>query len=35
MATFLLVQWFEGYGESILNYNRRSSVVRAGIALVR
>jgi len=35
LATFLYVQWFEGYGESILNYNRRSSIVRAGIALVR
>lgn len=34
-ASYFLVQWFEGYGESILDYNHRSSILRGGIALVR
>lgn len=34
-ASFFLVQWFEGYGEGLLDYDRRSSAVRGGIALVR
>jgi outer membrane phospholipase A len=29
------VQYFDGYGESLLEYNRHSSTVRAGLSLVR
>jgi len=34
-AAYVLVQYFDGYGETLLGYNVRSSNVRAGIALVR
>lgn len=34
-ASYFLVQYFDGYGETLLGYNERSSNVRAGIALVR
>ena len=34
-GTFLLVQYYNGYGESLLDYDRRSETVRAGISLVR
>ena len=34
-ATFLLVQYFDGYGESLLDYRSRSHTVRAGVSLVR
>jgi phospholipase A1/A2 len=34
-ASFFLVQYFEGYGESLLNYNERSSTVRFGFSFVR
>ena len=34
-ATYLLVQYFNGYGESILDYNQKSSTVRGGVSLVR
>ncbi|MBI5381720.1 MAG: phospholipase A [Opitutae bacterium] len=34
-ATYLHAQYFDGYGESLLSYNRRSSMLRAGFSLVR
>lgn len=34
-ATFLLIQYFSGYGESLLDYDQRSETVRAGISLIR
>jgi outer membrane phospholipase A len=34
-ATFFIVQWFQGYGESIRDYNHSTTALRAGIALVR
>lgn len=34
-ATFLLLQYFDGYGESLLRYNQTSTMVRAGFGLVR
>lgn len=33
--TYLLVQYFNGYGESLLSYREQSEVLRAGISLVR
>ena len=33
--TYLLVQYFNGFGESLLMYDRKSESLRAGIALVR
>ena len=33
--TFLMVQYFNGYGESLRDYNRKSSTWRAGFSLVR
>jgi outer membrane phospholipase A len=34
-ATYILIQYWNGYGESLLDYNKRSSTVRAGFSLVR
>ncbi len=34
-ASYFLVQYFNGYGESLRDYDKRSSVLRAGISLVR
>jgi outer membrane phospholipase A len=34
-ASYLLVQYFDGYGESLLGYNRKSHMLRAGFELVR
>ena len=34
-ATYLLVQYWEGYGESLLDYNKQSSSIRVGFSLVR
>ncbi|MFI5335477.1 MAG: phospholipase A [Opitutales bacterium] len=34
-ATYFLIQYWDGYGESLLDYNRRSSTLRAGFSLVR
>lgn len=34
-ATYLLAQYWTGYGESVLYYNQRSSSVRFGISLAR
>jgi outer membrane phospholipase A len=33
--TFFLIQYFDGYGESLREYQSHSNVVRAGISLVR
>ncbi len=33
--TYLLFQYFDGYGESLLHYDQKSRVLRAGISLVR
>jgi outer membrane phospholipase A len=33
--TYFLVQYFNGYGESLLSYSEKSETVRAGISLVR
>ena len=33
--TFLHVQYFDGYGESLRDYNRKTSTWRAGLSLVR
>jgi outer membrane phospholipase A len=34
-ASYFMVQYFDGYGESLLLYNQHSSTVRAGFSLVR
>lgn len=34
-AGYFLVQYWNGYGESLLNYNRRTETIRFGISLVR
>jgi phospholipase A1 len=34
-ATYFLIQYWNGYGESLRNYNQRSETVRAGFSLVR
>lgn len=34
-ATYVLIQYWNGYGESLRSYNRRTSTVRAGFSLVR
>jgi len=34
-GTYALVDYFHGYGESLLDFNRKTSAVRAGLALVR
>ena len=34
-AAFFLVQYWNGYGESLLNYNKRTQTVRFGISVVR
>jgi len=34
-ATYVLIQYWNGYGESLRNYNQRSDTVRAGFSLVR
>lgn len=33
--TFILIQYFNGYGESLLEYRKKSETVRAGFSLVR
>lgn len=33
--TYVVVQYFRGYGESLLSYDRKSQAVRVGIALIR
>ncbi len=35
LSVYLMVQYFTGYGESLLAYNQRSSILRAGFALYR
>ncbi|QYM77855.1 phospholipase A [Horticoccus luteus] len=35
IATFFLVQYFNGYGEGLLNFDERSDTWRAGFSLVR
>ena len=34
-ATYVLIQYWNGYGESLREYDRRSSTIRAGFSLVR
>lgn len=34
-ATYLLIQYWNGYGESLRDYNRRTETIRAGFSLVR
>jgi phospholipase A1 len=34
-ATYILVQYYGGYGESLLDYSKKTEAVRAGISLVR
>ncbi len=34
-ATYVLIQYWNGYGESLRNYDQRSETVRAGFSLVR
>jgi len=34
-GTYAFVDCFHGYGESLLDFNRKTSAVRAGLALVR
>ena len=34
-AAYFLVQYWNGYGESLLNYDRHTQTVRFGISLVR
>jgi len=34
-GTYLLIQYFDGYGESLRSYNERTSALRIGFALVR
>lgn len=35
IESFLLLQYFDGYGESLLSYDKKSSALRLGIALLR
>ena len=35
LSVYLDLQYFTGYGESLLNYNERSSIFRAGFSLWR
>ncbi|MDR0353858.1 MAG: phospholipase A [Opitutaceae bacterium] len=34
-AAYLLVQYWNGHGESLLHYNKRSETIRAGLSIVR
>ena len=34
-ATYMLIQYWNGYGESLREYNVRTATVRAGFSLVR
>ena len=34
-GTYAFVDYFHGYCESLLDFNRKTSAVRAGLALVR
>ncbi len=34
-GSYFLVQYFNGYGESLLNYRQKSATVRAGLSFVR
>jgi len=34
-ATYFQIQYWKGYGESLLSYNKRTETVRAGFSLVR
>ena len=34
-ASYFLIQYWNGYGESLRDYNKKSSIVRAGFQLVR
>jgi outer membrane phospholipase A len=34
-ATYVLIQYWNGYGESLRDYNKQTSTIRAGFSLVR
>jgi phospholipase A1/A2 len=34
-ATYVLIQYWNGYGESLRDYNKRTETIRAGFSLVR
>jgi outer membrane phospholipase A len=34
-AAYILVQYWNGYGESLLHYNKRTETIRAGLSIVR
>ena len=34
-ATYVLIQYWNGYGESLREYNKQTSTIRAGLSLVR
>ena len=34
-ATYVLIQYWNGYGESLRSYDQRTETVRAGFSLVR
>jgi outer membrane phospholipase A len=34
-GTFLLIQYYNGYGESLRDYDRSSETARIGVSLVR
>ena len=35
VATYFLVQYFDGYGETLRDYDKPANTIRAGFSLVR